>query len=165
MTTAHHRTRNLFSAAISCLAVVASGCSTIGTGETSVSDLPGKGPDAWTGLQQPAGESITTEIRPAGKEPELGNMPLVGIVRIQEALDQIGATKRFRRVNVRLMRDARGARQKLDIKCDQTNGRVEPHYDYVLHPGDHLVVSEDSTTALDDMLQSITGAIGMAPRH
>ena len=105
------------------------------------------------------------EMRQAGKKPEMRQMPLVGVLRVQQALEEVGAVKRFRRMNVRVMRPERDQRQKLEVRYDHRSRSVEPLYDYVLHPGDHLVVSEDKTTALDDMLQSATGSFGLPTRR
>lgn len=165
MTSAHHRKRILLSAAVCCLVVLASGCSTVGPSDASISDLPGKASASVNQLEQPVGASITTEIRPAGKDPEIRQKPLVGTQRVQEALEEIGATKRFRRMNVLVMRPIRGQRQKLEVKYDHNSRSVDPVCDYVLHPGDHLVVVQDTTTAFDDMLQSVTGPIGLGKRR
>jgi hypothetical protein len=45
----------------------------------------------------------------------------------------------------------------MDVKYDRSKGNVNPLYDYALHPGDHLIVIEDTTTAFDDMLNSLAG--------
>jgi hypothetical protein len=103
-------------------------------------------------------------MQPAGKDPEIRKMPLVGVKRVQEALEEVGATKRFRRMSVRVMRLSKGQRQKLEVEYDHSERSVDPLYDYVLHPGDHLVVVEDTTTAFDDMLGSITGSMGLPSR-
>ena len=165
MTNAHHYARSLLAASVSCFVVLASGCSTIGPGDASVLDLPGQAAESVTDLGRPSGGVITTEIRRDGKEPEIGKMPLAGVVRVQEALEEIGATKRFRRMNVRVMRPAGGQRQRLEVKYDHNKRSVNPLYDYVLHPGDHVVVIEDKTTAFDEMLQSVTGTVGLPARH
>lgn len=133
----------------------------MGLVDTDASKLPGDASASITDSGQPAGEQVTIAMQPAGKDPEIRKMPLVGVKRVQEALDEVGATKRFRRMNVRVMRLNRGQRQKLEVKYDHSHGSVKPEYDYVLHPGDHLVVVEDATTAFDDMLGSITGAMGL----
>lgn len=165
MSSALYFKRSLILAAVLCLVVLAAGCSTVGPTDAGVLELPGQASESLTDSRQPAGGLITTEIRRARKQPEIGKMPLTGVTRVQEALEQIGATKRFRRMNIQVMRPVRGERQKLEVKYDHSSRSVDPVYDYVLHPGDHLVVFEDTTTAFDDMLQSITGSIGLATRH
>lgn len=165
MTSARYLTRSLLLAAVSCLAVLASGCSTVGPSDAGVLELPGQAAESLADSRQPAGGLITTEIRRARKQPEIAKMPLRGVIRVQQALDQIGATKRFRRMDIQVMRPVGGARQKLEVKYDHKSRSVDPVYDYALHPGDHLVVTEDTTTAFDDMLQSLTGSVGLATRH
>jgi len=165
MTSTQDWTWNSLAALVFCLAISAAGCSAIDSGDSGVMELPGKASVMDAQTPQPVGSSITVEMRQAGKEPEMRQMPLMGVLHVQEALEEVGAVKRFRRMDVRVMRLARDQRQKLEVRYDHRRRSVEPLYDYALHPGDHLVVMEDTTTAMDDMLQSVTGSIGLPTRQ
>ncbi len=164
MTSERFLTRSLYSVAMASLAILASGCSTVGLVDADVSKLPGEATESVADSGQPAGAQVTIAMQSAGKDREIRKMPLAGVMRVQEALDEVGATKRFRRMNVRVMRLNGGQRQKLEVKYDHSNRSVKPEYDYVLHPGDQLVVVEDTTTAFDDMLGSLSGAMGLPNR-
>jgi hypothetical protein len=137
-----------------------SGCTTLNLSSSDTMDLPGESPEVLSQTPQPNVPSISMELRASGKKPEISRVPLAGGMRVQQALEQSGAVGRFRRMDVRLMRPVRDTRQKLEVKYDHGAGSVNPLYDYALHPGDHLVVIEDTSTILDDMLESISGPVG-----
>ena len=120
-------------------------------GESASLELPGKA-EAVAG--QPTA-SITIEVRADGKKPEVGKIPLEGSPRIQEVLEQAGLVKKFRRMDIVVMRTTGDQRQKLESKYDHGEGWVNPLYDYQLYPGDHLVVTEDTSNVFDDMLNSL----------
>lgn len=138
------------------------GCTTIGTSGADVMELAGERQDVLPQTPQPNMAAISMEVRPAGKKHEIKQMPLGQGMRIQQALERAGLDRRFRRMDIHLMRTAGGERHKLDVKYSREEGFVNPLYDYALHPGDHLVVIEDPSTILDDMLQSLTGPAGRA---
>jgi hypothetical protein len=72
-------------------------------------------------------------------------------------LEQTRLVKRFRRMDIHVLRPAGDQRAKLDVRYKHSDGQVDPLYDYALHAGDHLVVMENTTTVLDDMLNSVAG--------
>ncbi|NLF73967.1 MAG: hypothetical protein GX575_33585 [Candidatus Anammoximicrobium sp.] len=129
-----------------------SGCSVLDTGSGQNLPLP----DAAAIAAPGATASITMEIRPAGKKPQMTQVQLDNGTTIQQALEKANLTKRFRRMNIQLLRVAGEQRAKLDVKYEHTKTQVNPLYDYALHPGDHLIVTQDTATALDDMLESIS---------
>ena len=65
-------------------------------------------------------------------------------------------------MNIEVIRVVGDERQKMDAKYNRGKGRVEFAYDYALRPGDHLIVTEDSTTALEQMVRSLAGPLGGA---
>lgn len=138
------------------LAAIASGCATLPSGK-SAEDV-----DAAAALAGGAGASpevaatLDMEIRAAGKDPEFRKLPLQGALHVQDALEQAELTRRFRRMNLYVMRPTEGRLAKLDIEYKHTARRVDPLYDYALRPGDHLVVTEDTSTALDDLMSGIS---------
>jgi hypothetical protein len=133
----------------------------IGSGCASVSpNVPGADLAAMTATEAVLGDpsgtaSLNVEIRGAGRPPEFRKVSLQNGMHVQDALEQTKLTARFRRMNVRIMRPAGDQLAKLDIKYNHQTGRVDPLFDYALHPGDHLVVIEDTTTVLDDMISSL----------
>ena len=154
----HRSLHVLRSVHLMALLALTSGCAVMNRGESASLELPGKAeaiagqPTATAG--QPTA-SITIEVRADGKKPEIGQIPLNGSPRIQEVLEQSGLVKKFRRMDIVVMRAIGDQRQKLESKYDHSEGFVSPLYDYQLHPGDHLVVTEDTSTVFDDMLNSL----------
>ena len=132
-------------------ALLLSGCAVMNTGGAQSLPVPEAAAMAAPGSTA----SITMEIRPAGKKPEMTQLQLDNGTTVQQALEKAKLVQRFRRMNVEVMRVAGQQRAKLDVKYDHTKAHVDPLYDYALHPGDHLIVAQDTSTALDDMLESL----------
>lgn len=105
--------------------------------------------------------TYTLEVREEGKKPEIKKLPLSEPTTVQATLVQNGLTKRFRRMNLDMGRVAKGERHKLEMKYDHAKKMVNPLYDYAIHPGDHLVVIEDTSTVLDDMIESVSKPLGL----
>ncbi|MGE0756329.1 MAG: hypothetical protein AB7F89_02570 [Pirellulaceae bacterium] len=100
------------------------------------------------------------EFQPYQKKPILVAMPLNGVLYVQDALEQSGALKKFRRSQIEVFRQLpQGGGHKIPVKFDRGKRRVDPGSDYSVHPNDRIVVTEDTSTILDDMLQSL-GATG-----
>ena len=69
--------------------------------------------------------------------------------------------KRFRRMNVEIVRTSpQGNRHKMAVAFDRAKRQIEPQCDYSLHPGDVIIVTEDSSTIIDDMFQEVMGPSG-----
>lgn len=100
--------------------------------------------------------TISVEVRPAGRrEPEMQQFPLNEAMHVQDLLEQTGLSRRFRRMELQVIRPTGGDMARMRVKYSHQTGRVDPLFDYALRPGDHVVVTEDTSTVLDDMLQSL----------
>ncbi|MCY2991576.1 MAG: hypothetical protein NTY19_27440 [Planctomycetota bacterium] len=107
--------------------------------------------------------SVTMEIRPLGsRKPEMGQVSLQNTVFLQQALVGAGLVKRFRGMNIQVIRMAGDARQKMEAKYRHAEKRVDPAYDYALHPGDHLIITEENPSTVAEMMKSVTGPLGAA---
>ncbi len=106
-----------------------SGCSVMDIGGKQTLPLPEAAAMAAPG----PGASITMEIRPAGRKPEMVQLQLDNGATIQQALEKAGLVKRFRRMKIEVMRVTGEQRAKLDAKYDHTKAQVNPLYDYALH--------------------------------
>ena len=105
-----------------------------------------------------SGPTFTVELHAEGKKPEARQAALEGEVYVQQVLEKSGAMKRFRRMNIEVVRTTpQGNRHKMAVAFDRAARKIEPQNNYCLHPGDVIVVSEDSSTIIDDMLQSVSG--------
>lgn len=98
---------------------------------------------------------ITVELRFENRKPESVKLPLAEGMHIQQAVEQSGAGKRFRRMKIDLMRPINGRLQKLASEYNHSEGMVDPAYDYALYPGDHLIIKKDPSTIVDDMIGSL----------
>lgn len=89
------------------------------------------------------------------KQPESMERPFSGTLHAQEALEQSGALKKFRRCEISLVRRLpNGMGHQIPLEYDRVTRRVNPEFDYALLPGDRLLVTEDVSTIIDDMMQN-----------
>ena len=106
---------------------------------------------------------VTMEIRPQGsRKPEIRQVPLQNTVFLQQALEGAGLVKRFRGMNIEVLRMEGDTRQKMEAKYKHAEKRVDPAYDYALHPGDHLIITEENPSTVAEMMKSVTGPLGAA---
>ena len=115
-------------------ALLLSGCAVMNTGGAQSLPVPEAAATAAPGSTA----SITMEIRPAGKKPEMTQLQLDNGTTVQQALEKAKLVQRFRRMNGEIMRVAGDQRAKLDVKYDHTKAQVNQLYDYALHPGDQV---------------------------
>lgn len=141
------------------------GCATMDTPGGGLNKLAAGDPAA--ALKQPAAPAptYTVEVRAQNGKPAIRTMPLTGPTLVQQALEQSGAAKRFRRIDVTLMRSSGDERHKLEVRIDPKLGTVKPPYDYAVVPGDHLVVTENTATVFGDMFKDVAPAFGRAARR
>jgi hypothetical protein len=104
--------------------------------------------------------TVKVEVRAAGRSPEFREVALVEGMCIGDALNETGLTRRFRRMDLHLVRHNQYGMAKMDSKYEHKMAKVHPRFDYAFHAGDHLVVTEDTTTMLHDMLNSLTPVPG-----
>ena len=79
-------------------------------------------------------------------------LPMSDPMYVQQVVEQSGAAKKFRRMKIEVMRPIKGQRQKLTSKYAHEKGMVDPGYDYVLYPGDHIVIIRDESWRLHNGL-------------
>lgn len=138
------------------LAVAAAGCSSIGA----------KGLGGLLGQDDPPAAAEQTSAYqvlfvPHEGKPEQIQRTLSGTMHVQQALEQAGAYKKFRRIEVQLVRPLpTGDFHRIPCEYDRGTKRITPEYDYALLPGDRIVVKEDPTNIVDDMLTSALGPLG-----
>lgn len=120
--------------------------------------VPPTGPEA--AAQEAAGK-FSVEIRPENGKPQVAERPLTGQMHVQEGLEQTGAHRKFRRNHLELVRKLpNGGVHRIPLEWDSSNRRVAVEFDYALLPGDRIVVREDTTTFVDDMLGTALGPLG-----
>jgi protein involved in polysaccharide export with SLBB domain len=137
--------------------LVLSGCAMIDTAGDKSSSLP-----IDTQATATAATTITMEIRASGKKPEINPFQLDNGSTVQQMLEKAKLVKKFRRMDIEVVRTVGDQRARMDVKYDHTQAQVRPEYDYALHPGDHVIVQEVTKTAFDDMLESVADPLRRA---
>lgn len=98
---------------------------------------------------------VVVELRDGKDHREYLKAPLTDSMLVQDALKGSGATSRFRRMNIVLVRTtAKGTKLRLPVKYDVGKRQVVETNNYAMHAGDWLEVSEDTSTMLDRMIDS-----------
>ena len=102
------------------------------------------------------------DLFPEGQPPVRIKLPLKESTFVQNALEASGATKRFEKMKVMVIRSApeSGQRHKLDVEYVSKKGRVSPATDYALHSKDRVVVIEDTTSKVGNAVGDVTRPLG-----
>ena len=142
--------------------------STALTGCTSVQSQPWSlfGNSVKDTAQDPASinpaESFSIQMYPVNGTPLEAKRALKPNMHIQEALTEVGGFKKFSRFNIELHRQmADGGLHRMMIDYAPSTRRIEPEFDYVLHPGDRIVVTERAETMLDDAMNAVLQPLGL----
>jgi hypothetical protein len=115
-------------------------------------------------MAAPAAAKYFVEVRPDKAQPLAVEKELTDQIHVQTALDQSGALRKFHRAHIKLYRPlAAGGWHKMNLEFDRENHRIPSEYDYALLPGDRVIVIEDTTTVLDDLLGRALQPLGITP--
>jgi hypothetical protein len=144
--------------------MLASGCAVLKQDVGDSAKLPLASAEPGPQAGQSARGTITLEVRAAGEKPEVGQVTLREAMHVQDVLEQTKLVERFSRMDLHVLRVQGDQRQKMESKYRHEHGHVDLLYDYLLYPGDHLVVVEDTSNIIDDMLGSVSGPLGRAFR-
>jgi len=94
-------------------------------------------------------------IKDANGKTTRSTLPLDKQYHIQDLLVQSGALKQFQRIELELLRTTpNGTKQRMNVEYDRSKRAVEMQYDYFIMPGDVLLVTEDPSTIVDDMIKN-----------
>jgi hypothetical protein len=128
------------------------------TPKLSAEITPGPAPGA------PPAAKYIVEIRPHESKPLAVEKTLAETTHVQTALEQTGAAKKFERATVEVYRPMpAGGLHKMTLEFDHENHRVPPEFDYAILPGDRIVITEDPSTFLDDIMQRALRPLGIVP--
>jgi hypothetical protein len=80
-----------------------------------------------------------------------------GPITVQTALERSGATDKFRSMDIVVYRVVQETGQGLKMPVEYKAGKkmVSPDQDYAIHPNDRIVVSSQSSNALDKLVDSL----------
>jgi hypothetical protein len=135
---------------------LASGCQAIDTNVASL--LSPTADQAATPAIKEDAPTYYIEFRSEGGKSQAAAVPLTDVLYVQQALEQTKALKKYRRFKVEIYRPLpQGGGHRLPINYDRRKKRVDPGSDYAVHPQDRIVVTEDTSTVLDDMLEKLSG--------
>lgn len=111
-------------------------------------------------------QGYIVEFRDAdGRKVQAVEKPLSGQKHVQEALQESRALSKWNRAKLDLIRQLpQGGEHRMKMEYSLSNKRIDPENDYQLHPGDRIVVTEDTTTPFDDLLQKLSPG-GKSPFH
>lgn len=148
------------------LSFTMSGCTSMGKNNFAALDTHlMKGPDAAkAGGASPGSadsQHFYLEYRGDKKKPLIAKGTLTGPTTVQQAMQKAGAFKKYRRLTAEIQRPLpNGTVHILPCEYDLATKRINPQFDYAVLPGDKIVVSEDTSTIINDMLDSSLGPIG-----
>ncbi len=150
----------------SLLAMSSTGCAVFNRG--NLMDSKPLDPDQAAALTQDPADNTNTTVQPTvtvSIKPEFGRrksltLPLEYGMTLQNAVADTKVTRRFRDMEINVMRvtpQSRGQRVPLQAEYDTVKNRVGILHDMTLHPGDHIVIVETSTSPIDDVIGRLTG--------
>lgn len=115
----------------------------------------GSGPDATEIGGMPEQPMIMVDMQSGESTEKSVKLPLASAPTLQAAVDQSKATRKFKRFHIaisRLPQKPGGQPQTLVSKYDHVSKKIPFDSDYALRPGDRVVIVEDKTSVVDDML-------------
>lgn len=151
----------LQTAALSLCLVTASltGCASLGTPKAGAQAEISKA--GLSGNETAGTAKVDIIFQPENGQAERLERPLTEPTTVQQMLVQSGAIKKYRRIEVELHRPLQnGGSHKIPCEYDLATKQINPENDYALMPGDKVVVKEDASTIVDDIMRSASGNLG-----
>lgn len=142
-----------------CLMLSGMGCSTL-----SISDaLPMLGGDRTELSESPEQRATcTVEMRLSAGRTKSVEVPLTAESRVQDVLDASQATKKFRNLEVFIMRRTNHASQpvlRMDCNFDRKKRQISWESDYAVIHGDRIIVREDRSDPFQKIVTSVLGPV------
>ena len=104
--------------------------------------------------------SFTLEVHALNGKTKMHRLPLRGPTYAQQVLEQTKLTGKFRDMQIQMMRGAGNDRHKMDMEYSPSKKKLNPLHDYLLRPGDHLIIMERSNSKLDQLMDSFANPLG-----
>ena len=122
---------------------------------------------AASGIPEQSQETCEIHIRSHRGEVKAGRVPMTEGMTVQDVLAGVQVDRVFKRMTIELQRPTKKSHRplKMPVTYSRKQKHVDPAYNYALQPGDRLVITEDTSTAFDDMLDGALDRIGMPPRR
>ena len=100
-------------------------------------------------------------IRPETSRAKRISLPFEPGMTVQNAVDAAKLPRQFKKMKINVMRvtpQSNGQRVPLRAEYDAVARRVSILHDMTLHPGDHIMVEEDTSSQVSQLLGSLSGA-------
>ncbi|MFN0021035.1 MAG: hypothetical protein ACKVP0_22480 [Pirellulaceae bacterium] len=145
-----------------CLVAAAmTGCAGLGTPKPDLTADLSKTGTPGTEAANANTDKVEVIFQPDRGQAERLERPLTEATTVQQMLVQTGALKKYRRIEVEVMRPLpNGGAHKIPCEYDRETRQINPESDYALMPGDRVIIKEDASTIVDDIMQSAGGNLG-----
>jgi len=109
-------------------------------------------------------QTVVVELHREGGLAGRLRVPVKPGMVVQDALEGSGVMDRFDRMTIKVRRFVKGQQAYLPITAvyDHDRNEVRPESNYAIQPGDILIVTEDTSSSSQDMLQQLLGPLGGA---
>jgi hypothetical protein len=109
----------------------------------------------------PAPGQCSVELKSASGKVQVGHLDLAPDATMQSVLEKTKADRKFSRATIELQRKLpSGEWHKMSVEYDSGAKRVDPLHDYHVQAGDRVVVKEDTTSGIEDLMKDQTGPLG-----
>ena len=108
----------------------------------------------------PSATSFLLEVRPSGGKTQKKQVGLNGNLWLQDVIDQSGVGKQFGRIKIVVYRKRQRSLGFVKLKSEYRNGKVNPVNNFAIHSGDRVVLIQDDSTVLDDLMDTFKGPLG-----
>jgi hypothetical protein len=109
----------------------------------------------------PAPGQCSVELKSASGKVQVGHLDLAPDATVQSVLEKTKANRKYSRSTIELQRKLpSGEWHKMGVDYDSGASRVDPLHDYHVQPGDRVVVSEDTTSGIEDLMKDQKGPLG-----
>lgn len=105
-------------------------------------------------------QECMVEFRYKKKSPKLQRIEIAEDTTVQTVLKKSGALKKFARMDIEIYRPLpQGGTHRMEVTYDRAAHRVDSMHDYQIRHGDRVVVIEDTSTVIDDVMESNFGPL------
>jgi hypothetical protein len=107
--------------------------------------------------QAPTAPTYTIEVRARGRKPKETQVVVQGNETVQSSIELVKANKLFRGLDVAVVRQSNQSHQEeiLKVPYDRRKKKVDMMHDYAVLPGDRVMIVEDNTSFIDEMLDDL----------
>lgn len=149
------------------LVAILAACLTSGSGCQSIFKPPG----SQSYVSTPSGvsveaESYSVELHSNWSNPSTSKKSFSGPVPLQKVVDDSGAARRNRNLDITLVRVSKDTGQIVRMKAeyDPKQRQIQPQCDYDVLANDHVIIKPNNSSPLDDMLKPLNKLIGGEPQ-